>query len=174
MKFKKTLLVASLAMGIANFANAAVTDQGHGTVTFHGHIISAPCSIDGDSVDQKIEMGDIANKALENGGTSTPKPFQILLKNCDVATQDTVTATFTGTEGANGNLGITGDAKGASIVMTDGAGNAIELGKPTAAHALQNGDNTLEFSAYLQGDGASSTVVPGEFQSITDFTLAYP
>lgn len=171
MKFNKTLLAVSLVMGVASFANAA--DQGHGTVTFHGSIIDAPCSIDGDSVDQKVELGDIANTALENGGTSTPKPFEIMLKNCSLTTKKSVTATFTGAEGANGNLGITGDAKGASIVLTDGAGEQVKLGKATGAQTLQNGDNTLSFSAYLQGDGASAAIIPGEFQSITDFTLAY-
>ncbi|HDX4396459.1 fimbrial protein [Enterobacter cancerogenus] len=171
MKFKKTLLAVSLMMGITSFANAA--DQGHGTVTFHGNIIDAPCSLAGDSVDQKIEMGQISNVELENGGSSTPKPFDIQLENCSTATLKSVTATFTGAAGANGNLGITGDAKGASIVLTDGAGTKIELGKATAAQTLQDGNNTLAFSAYLQGDGASAAIVPGEFTGITDFTLAY-
>jgi len=30
----------------------------------------------------------------------------------------------------------------------------------------------LSFSAYLQGDGASSAT-PGDFSAVTDFTLAY-
>jgi type 1 fimbria pilin len=172
MKLNKLMLAGAFVMCASSFANAAA-DQGHGKVTFHGYIIDAPCSIDGDSVDQKIEMGDIANSALENGGTSTPKVFDILLKNCSLTTAKSVTATFTGAEGTDGRLGITGSASGASIALTDGAGTQIKLGKPTAAQTLQNNDNTLTFSAYLQGDGASATVVPGEFSSITDFTLAY-
>ncbi|HBV9912402.1 TPA: type 1 fimbrial protein [Klebsiella aerogenes] len=169
MKLNKIMLAASVVMGMSSFAHAA--DQGHGTVSFHGSIIDAPCSIDPDSADQKIELGEISSVALDNSGTSTPKPFQILLKNCSTATLSSVTSTFTGSEGVDGKLGITGSAAGAGIVLTNGDGSKIELGKPTKAQAIQDGDNTLSFSAYVQGDGAS--VTPGEFNGITDFTLAY-
>ena len=171
MNFNKVFFALSVVMSVASVANAA--DQGHGTVTFHGHIIDAPCSINSDSVDQKIELGDISNAALKDAGTSVPKPFQILLENCSLETEKTVTTTFTGAAGANGTLGITGDAKGAGIVLTDGAGAKIKLGEATAAQTLQDNDNTLSFSAYLQGDGGEVAVIPGEFQSITNFTLAY-
>ncbi|MEN4700025.1 fimbrial protein [Pantoea agglomerans] len=176
MKLNKIMLAVSVVMGMSSLAHAAdpvhsAADQGHGKVTFHGSIIDAPCSIDPDSVDQKIELGEISNVALEKSGSSTPKPFQILLKNCSTATLKTVTSTFTGAEGVDGKLGITGEAAGAGIVLTNGDGTKITLGKATKAQTIQNGNNTLSFSAYVQGDGAS--VTPGEFNSITDFTLAY-
>lgn len=174
MKLSKIMLALALAGGVASFAQAA--DQGHGTVTFKGSIIDAPCSITPDTVDQTVDLGEVSNVALEANsftGTSTPKNFEIKLENCDVTTLKTVTTTFTGSEGATSNhLGITGTASGASIAVTDGSGKEIELGKPTDAHALQAGNNTLMFSAYLQGDGASA-IVPGDFTSIADFTLAY-
>ena len=45
---------------------------------------------------------------------------------------------------------------------------------PTKEQVLQDGNNTLSFAAYLQGDGDSTNVVTeGEFQAVTDFTLAY-
>ncbi|MEI4896283.1 type 1 fimbrial protein, partial [Klebsiella pneumoniae] len=44
----------------------------------------------------------------------------------------------------------------------------------TKEQVLQDGNNTLSFAAYLQGDGDSTNVVTeGEFQAVTDFTLAY-
>ncbi|MGB8665541.1 MAG: type 1 fimbrial protein, partial [Serratia inhibens] len=52
-------------------------------------------------------------------------------------------------------------------------GQVIELGKPTKEQALQDGKNTLSFSAYMQGDGASAVITEGDFQAVTDFTLAY-
>jgi len=170
MKLNKFMVAASMVIGITSFAHAA--DQGSGTVTFHGSIIDAPCSIDPGSVAQKIELGEISNVALDGGGSSTPVAFQILLKNCSIATASTVTATFTGAEGKNGKLGITGDASGAGIVLTNGDGSKVELGKPSNAQTIQDGDNTLSFAAYVQGDGESA-VVPGEFTGIADFTLAY-
>lgn len=181
MKLNKTVLAVSLALGITSFAYAAddaVKDQGHGTVTFTGSIIDAPCSIDPDTIDQTINLGQVSNVALaenENKGTSTPKNFEIRLEKCNLGAQGkAVTATFTGAPGGTaGLLGMTGTAKGASIAMTDGSGKLITLGQATGAQVLQNGKNTLSFAAYVQGDGGTEAIVPGDFKSITNFTLAY-
>ncbi|HEY1847464.1 MAG TPA: fimbrial protein [Buttiauxella sp.] len=177
MKFNKTIL--AMAMGfsmVAGAANAAgtTTDQGHGKVTFTGSIIDAPCSIAAKDVDQIVPLGEIANKSLESGGKSEPHPFDIELVNCDLGTVQTVTTTFTGAADTNAPamLGIAGSASGAGIVLTDGSSKPITLGQPTDGQILQNGTNTLLFSAYLQGDGASE-IVPGAFTSVTNFTLAY-
>ncbi|MTH44958.1 fimbrial protein [Intestinirhabdus alba] len=180
MKLNKIMLAASVVMGLASFAHAEdpapVTippDQGHGIVNFHGTVIDAPCSVNPDSDGQTVELGQISNVLLDNGGSSAPKTFQIQLENCSLSVAKGVTTTFTGAEGQKGKLGITGDVKGAGIVLTDGTGKAIELGKPTAAQQLAAGEKaaTLEFSAYLQGDGAA--VNPGEFNSIANFMLSY-
>lgn len=183
MKLNKIMVVAVMALGMSSVANAAVQDQGHGKVKFTGSITNSPCSITPETVDQVVELGPVSNVALKDGGTSTPKNFEIMLENCDLITKDagknnTVSVTFTGMESLanNGRLGITGTAKGASIAITDGSGKNIVLGSATKAQTLQNGNNTLSFSAYLQGDvasGTSSTIIPGNFQSIADFTLAY-
>lgn len=80
----------------------------------------------------------------------------------------------------NGLLGITGTAKGASVAITQGDGEIIKLGEPTKEQVLQNGNNTMNFAAYMQGDGgtgagagSSDTITEGEFQAVADFTLAY-
>ncbi|WP_336219259.1 fimbrial protein [Citrobacter amalonaticus] len=177
MNTKQIAFIAAMISG-AVMANANATDQGHGTVTFIGSIIDAPCSITPDTQDQTVKLGAISNAALENGGTkdgtSVPRDFVIKLENCTDATSQTVTTTFTGAEGATaGSLGITGDAKGASIILTNGDGKQIKLGEATDPHMLQDGDNTLLFSAYLKGDGATATITPGDFTAIADFTLAY-
>ncbi|HEX4502384.1 MAG TPA: fimbrial protein [Scandinavium sp.] len=177
MNFKKLALAS--AMGIVMFAGAAnaASDQGHGKVTFTGSIIDAPCSINPDSIDQTVNLGEVSNVALKadgNTGTSVPRNFEIKLENCDVTTLKTVSTTFSGAEGASdGSLGVTGTAKGASIILTNGDGVQIKMGEASAARTLQNGNNTLLFSAYLQGDGASATVTPGDFTAVADFTLAY-
>lgn len=175
-------MAAVLVFGATSVAQAAdIKDQGHGTVTFTGSIIDAPCSIDPTSIDQTVDLGAVSNVALTEGGRSKPQNFDIKLVNCSVATGKTVTTTFNGPEGGiKGSLGMTGTAKGASIVMTDGNSNVIELGKATTAQALTNGNNTLLFTAYLQGnpDGATpeakNVIVPGDFKSVSNFTLAYP
>ncbi|CAI1246783.1 Fimbria A protein precursor [Serratia quinivorans] len=171
MKLNKIMLLVSLTLGAASFAHAA--DEGHGTVTFTGSIIDAPCSITAETSDQTVRLGQVSSVALLDGGKSTPQAFSIDLENCNVELLSEVTTTFTGGESAvqPGLLGIVGTASGASIAITDSSGELLPLGQASAAHALQEGNNTLLFSAYLQGD--STTVVPGEFQSVADFTLAY-
>ncbi|NTY86590.1 type 1 fimbrial protein [Serratia fonticola] len=175
---KLNQLVMALGLGVAMIAGGAnaADDQGHGSVNFEGSIIDAPCSIDPDTIDQTVNLGQVSNVALQadnNTGTSIPKTFQIRLEGCNLSTAETVLTTFRGAEGANGLLGITGTAKGASIAITDGTGKLIELGQASKPQGIGNGSNTLQFSAYLQGDGASATIVPGNFTSVADFTLAY-
>ncbi|CAI2489709.1 MULTISPECIES: fimbrial protein [Serratia] len=176
-KLKMAMIMG--AMGASFIANAAVVNQGSGKVTFTGSIIDAPCSIAADSADQTIELGQVSQVSLKDGGKSTVKPFYINLENCELTTSgpgknNAVNLTFTGASGKDqdGRLSITGTAKGASIAITDGTGEVIKLGTATNAQTLQSGKNTLSFSAYLQGDGASSAT-PGDFSAVTDFTLAY-
>ncbi|WP_419792777.1 fimbrial protein [Serratia fonticola] len=171
MKLNKFAIATVLAFSGISVANAA--DMGHGSVTFKGSIIEAPCSISSESIDQSVNLGQISAASLANSGTSVPKNFTIALDNCTLTALKSVTATFTGAAGVAGRLGVTGTAKGASIALTDGANTVIQLGTASKAQNLQDGINTLAFSAYLQGDGDAVEVVPGDFTGITDFTLAY-
>ena len=174
MKLNKVMMAAVIAFGATSFAHAAVKDQGHGKVNFIGSIIDAPCSIAPESIDQTVDLGQVSNVALKDGGTSNPRPFDIKLEQCDTTTLKSVSVTFTGTE-STGNkdlLAIAGTAKGAGIVISYD-GKPITLGDATPSQNLNNNNNTLHFAAYLQGEGASSAVVPGDFTAVADFTLAY-
>lgn len=179
MKFNKIVTALILASGMATFAANA------GRVDFHGSIIDAACSIDPDSSVIDVNLGQIASKQLANEGSSTPVTFDINLKNCELsseggneesraAAKNTVSVTFGGSaaNATNDLLGITGNASGAGIAMTDGSGSRIVLGQATSARALIEGDNTLRFSAYLVGLNGQ-TAEPGNFASTADFTLAY-
>lgn len=173
MKLNKIMMAAVLAFGTISGAQAA--DQGHGKVTFTGSIIDAPCSIDPNSIDQTVDLGAVSNVSLLNGGTSDPKPFEIHLEKCSLATAKTVTATFDGAPGKDGLLGITGEAKGASIAIMDGSNNLVALGKPTGGQLISAGatETTLAFSAYLKGDGDKIDIVPGKFHSVANFIMDY-
>lgn len=171
MKLNKTVLAIVVALGMSSVAHAA--NQGQGKVIFNGAIVDSPCSIHPESEQQTVELGQISNAALKDGGKSTPRNFSIALENCALDAKNKVSLTFTGMESKAGNglLGITGTAEGASVVITSGDGAQIALGEATKEQQLQDGNNTLNFSAYVQGDGAD--VTEGEFQSVADFTLAY-
>ncbi|WP_336769298.1 fimbrial protein [Pantoea endophytica] len=174
MRFNKMSVALGLGlMMTASLANA-VNSQGAGTVTIKGSIIDAPCSINPGSQDQTIDLGQVSKKQLAAGDKSTPVPFNIKLENCDFTAGKDVSVTFTGQASAAVPtlIGMTGTASGASIGLTDGSGQLIKLGQPSTM-TLQNGSNTLSFSAYLQGDGASATITPGVFQSTVDFSLDY-
>ena len=57
-------------------------------------------------------------------------------------------------------------------VITDAGGKQIKLGTPSAAQALRDGNNDLNFAAYLQGSAAEAAV-PGDFTAIATFALTY-
>lgn len=174
MKFNKLVLAAAVLLGTITSVQAA--DEGSGVVRFTGSIIDAPCSIDPNSADQAIELGAVSSVALVDGGNSVPKPFEIRLENCSIDVAKTVKTTFNGAAGEGGLLGITGDASGAGIALTDGNGASIALGTASAGQLLSVGasEAILSFSAYLKGNGgAADTIVPGEFSSVANFMLTY-
>lgn len=172
MKLNKLVIALGMVMA-AGAANAA--DQGHGTITFSGSIIDAPCSITSNTANQTVDLGQVSNSALQNGQTSSPKAFFIQLEQCDASKLSTgASVGFTGATDANNKdmLGITGSAKGAGIVITDGSGTPVKLdGTASAPQTIGDGSNKLSFSAYVQANGAS--VTPGDFSSTADFTLSY-
>lgn len=174
MKLNKIMMTAVVAFGLSSTAFAA--NQGQGKVTFSGAIIDAPCSISPESVDQTVELGQVSNSLLKKGGKSTPKAFSIDLENCELEEgKKKVSLTFSGVESKNqkGMLAISGAASGASVAITDAGGNLLNLGTASATTAVNEGSTKLRFAAYLQGDGSSTAVVPGDFTAIADFTMAY-
>lgn len=188
MKLSKIVLAMGLGMtlvsGLANAAASGTTvaagHAGHGTVHFKGEIIDAPCSIAPESADQTVDLGQVSNSALKDGGESSPVAFSIKLQNCDISKYKTVTATWSGTEDTNqaGVWGITGTASGAGIVLRDASEKLIKLGTETASTTLTANDTTIAMSAFLKGDGKDASgnsvdVVPGAFTGAADFVLAY-
>ncbi|NEG60092.1 fimbrial protein [Pantoea agglomerans] len=182
MKLSQIALAMGLSMALfSGLANAAASGTvaagtaGHGTVHFKGEIIDAPCSIAPESADQTVDLGQVSNSALKDGGESSPVAFSINLQNCDISTYKTVTATWSGTEDTNqaGVWGITGTASGAGIVLRDASEKQIVLGAETAATTLTADDTTIAMSAFLKGDGTNTPIVPGAFTGAADFVLAY-
>lgn len=180
MKFNKVASVIILGMGMfALGANAA--DQGSGKVTFTGSIIDAPCSITPDTADQTVDLGQVAAHVLANEGTSTPRTFTIDLENCEFSSDEdgnklknTVSVTFSGSAstGDATMLGLTGDAAGAGIVITDEKGSKVNLGEASSLYNLAGESNSLGFTAYLQGI-KDTTVTMGDFESVANFTMQY-
>ncbi|ATM76884.1 MULTISPECIES: fimbrial protein [Serratia] len=178
MKLTNIALATVLSLGMVSLANA---DAGSGKVNFEGKIIDAPCSIAPESIDQTKSFGQVANVELVNGGKSTNVVnFDIKLQGCDISSKNKVQVTFAGPNGGatgttNTLLAITGAAKGASIAMFDGSNQPITLGTATTVQNLIAGNNTLSFTAFLQGHAGTTLtdIVEGDFTSTTNFTMAY-
>ncbi|WP_265494880.1 fimbrial protein [Providencia heimbachae] len=171
----KKIILATLISG-AMSASVLAADMGHGKVSFKGSIITAPCSISPDSIDQTVDLGLVADSTLAGGGKSTPRTFDVLLENCKAEDLESgVQLTFSGAaasfDATNKTLGIIGTASGAGVQITNPAGQVVTLGTPSPFQAIQEGNNTLRFAAYLIGDGDKATT--GEFSSVADFTLNY-
>ncbi|WP_047288750.1 fimbrial protein [Pseudomonas protegens] len=180
----RSLVGAIMAVTLAATSAASYAkDQGHGVITFRGAIIDAPCSIAQESQYQIVDLDQVSNVTLKNGGKSNPKIFKIELRGCELGALKSATATFTGSPSSNPDLlAIKGTAQGASLAIADHAGTLIKLGEASPAQTLSNGNNFLQFSAYLQGDmvtpggGGQATpaeIVPGDFETLANFTLAY-
>ncbi|MBG5898532.1 fimbrial protein [Providencia stuartii] len=171
----KKVILATLISGA--MSSAALAGAGSGTVTFTGSIIEAPCSIAPGEENQEVPLGQVSNVTLAAGGSSSAQPFSIQLEGCNLENNNQVTVTFNGTAaGATGTPGadllqITGDASGAAVKIMNASGATIAVNSGNTQNYVQ-GDNTLKFQAALQGlEGA--TIVPGNFQAVTNFTLAY-
>ncbi|HHR6130244.1 TPA: fimbrial protein [Providencia alcalifaciens] len=156
---------------------APAANQGNGEITFRGAIIDAPCSINPESVEQTVELGQVSKVALKNGGKSIMKPFSIQLENCEIEKgKETVSVKFTGTESSEveGALEINGSASGASVAIADNSGKMIKLGDKSPVESVVEGTTALNFKAYLQGHtDAGANVVPGDFTAVANFAMSY-
>lgn len=171
----KKVILATLISGVMS-ASALAANSGSGDITFTGSIISAPCSIAPGEENQEVPLGQVSDVTLIAGGASSSQPFSIQLEGCNLEGDNVVKVTFNGTEAVNGGtntgmLQITGDASGAAVKIMSTSGAQINV---NSEHKQQyvKGDNELKFTAALQGF-KGTTVVPGNFSAVTNFTLAY-
>ena len=178
MSMKKIVLALAVSSVVAVTAQAA--NQGSGKVNFHGEVIDAACSIDANSLKQTVELGSVAKVALYKGGKSTPVDFAIQLRNCDITDKTTTTVEFKGiagesAEGLDKAFAVSGPAAGAlGVVVTDAGGKVIAPGSTSPVFTLNDGDNELNFKAYMQGaSNASSAIAPGGFTATADFVMDY-
>lgn len=184
LKMKRRLLtltaLASLTLSGYSLAAEPPGSQGNGEIMFKGSIIKAPCGLapgeNGDN--QQIEMGQISDAQLRTVGYGKQKDFRINLIGCsfDPAATDEVKVNvrFDGMSvgGTNGFLGVTGEAKGLAIRLTDSASKQVKVGTISDNYTLRTGDNSLLFSAQaVKLDGED--IVPGSYSGLTNFSLTY-
>ncbi len=174
---KLSTLSISLGLTAAIMAGSAVAAEQGGKVTFTGSVTNSACSISPESSDQTIDMGQVSIKDLTDGDKTTqPRNFDIALENCvlDEDAQNMVSVTFSGAAASfePGILGVSGTASdiGVAIAEQNSGASFLPLGTASQAQTLNNGNNTLHFSAYLMGGDKPTE---GDFSSVANFVLAY-
>ena len=162
----KSVIAGAVAMAVVSFGvNAA--PQGQGKVTFNGTVVDAPC-------------GQVSKVLLNNGGSSTPKNFDIKLTDCDVTNYKkagkagTVSLTFSGVQAGTDMLQTVGTTNTA-ILVTDPHGKAVKFDGTTATgvSSLVDGDNTIHFTALVKKDTSGNDVAEGAFSAVANFNLTY-
>ncbi len=102
LRFISSALAAALSAATGSYA--AVVDGG--TIHFEGELVNAACSVNTDSADQVVTLGqyrtDIFNAV---GNTSALIPFTIQLNDCDPVVAANAAVAFSGQADAiNDNL----------------------------------------------------------------------
>ncbi|KOC88586.1 hypothetical protein NG42_16065 [Winslowiella iniecta] len=145
-----------------------------GEINFTGRVVSQPCVVAPDSADIDVDMGRISKQDLLQNGKSQTKNFSIRLTNCNTSTVQSVRVTFSGNEDSKlpGRLDITGDADGAAIRLLNQDGSAIIINNPAQGIPLNDGENTLNFGAYLEAQPATE-LVTGNYAASANFILSY-
>lgn len=161
MKLRNILVAASTTLALsAGMVHAAdvITVTG-GTVHFRGSLVAAPCSVNANSADQVVTLGEYTLHQFKAKGDKTSLlPFKIILEDCDTSIAQTAAVAFSGQQDSADNgllaidsssMGNTTTASGVGIQILDETSTAV---KPdgtqfSSAHKLIDGQNTLNFSA---------------------------
>lgn len=186
MKFSKiaSTVIASLAL-VAGAAHAEDTTTpvsvNGGTVHFKGELVNAACSVNTESSEQTVNLGQYRTaKFTKIGDTTSNIPFNIVLNDCDPLVAKTAAVAFTGqldatdktllavTSGSNDNT-----AKGVGIEILDSKSTTLTPDGATfsAAQNLIEGTNTLSFTARYKSTAA--TTAPGQANADATFVMKY-
>lgn len=179
-----TLFAATLLALSGSALAAGTTSVAGGQVHFNGTVVDAACSVDEDSVDLNVDMGQVRTakfagadgKVAPGTAANQKRPFTIKLSDCDTTVSQNAAITFSGNAPAAmptalDNTAGAGSAVGIGIQLYDNVGKALGLGTASPAYALINGENSLVFSADYITTG--TTVKAGDVQATATFNVTY-
>lgn len=175
MRVSQKFAMVSLLMGLPVMASA----DGSATVNYSGTLIALPCTIQPGMEDLYIEMGDVFPQNLYAYTRTPGTEFSFVLEDCDTSLGSTITATFTGVSNGQGLLEFdsTSSASGALIGLETLSGRALPIdGTTVYSMPIADGDMTLKFRAYVQGDTAAiaaKNITPGMYWATLTYALSY-
>jgi len=152
-----------------------------GEVMMSGEIIDAACVVDDRDREKWIEFDLLTARDIRSQtGNGITRSFHIHLRGCSLESQiypgvfyRRASVNFSSDLASSDNqlIGITGDAKGFGIRLSDADGNTVKLGEPTSDFHLKDGVNTLSFKATIVP--VNNNVRVGEFYATARFFLDY-
>ncbi|ENY5536618.1 fimbrial protein [Salmonella enterica] len=154
-------------------------------VDFKGTLVEEPCIVapgdDGSNV--VVDFGTIPEKTFYSiyGRRTWSQPFHILLTECDVSLGKEVKVTFNGTEDREqpGLIALTSNlyVQHLAVGLQTHTGVELPVNKQTSSYTLVDGNNQLNFKAYIQAsdEGVKNhSVGKGNFEALATFELEYP
>lgn len=193
--FRKTLIATAAVTAIMSTAPSvfaapvANNDFGHGTITFHGSVTEAPCSIVPGDENLDINLGQVSQNMLGAADQgSAPVNVVIHLNSCQfeahttnapnpdygvMSKVDVEFANYNTTDESKGLLNNTGDATNVSVQLLDNGGHPMALSHipdGTNAHQLTGTAGEMTFKARMLASGKAT---PGSVSAKVDYKLKY-
>ncbi|WP_423061473.1 fimbrial protein [Citrobacter portucalensis] len=168
---KKTMLSACFVL----FAGNALAADG--TIHFTGSISDQTCTVDSNSQDLTVDLGKVAQSALNGskGKRVAPTQFTIKVASCP-ATVTGASIKFDGNANSDDTTllaldGDTGVATGVGIQIADKTGTVIPLHNASPNYTLVSGDNSFDFVARYVA--SKDEVGTGTANATSEFTIVY-
>ena len=151
--------------------------QGEGRVNMQGAIIDTACAIATESREQAVEMDIVPISEITRGGQGRSVPFSIELINCVLERADKnlpdwkqFRITFDGH--VDGEMfGISGNASGIALKITDADGNIAKPGKSLPPVSILPGSYRLNYAMTLISN--QRPLKTGDYFSAVRFKMDY-
>lgn len=177
-KFKYPLLViSSMFIFYSSYSMPNSTLHGWGVVNMQGAIIDTACAIAVESRYQTVDMDVVPIADIIRDGQSQIKPFVIELVNCTLERANKNSpgwkqfqVTFDG-DAEGGLFGVSGEAAGIVLQITDAAGNIATPGNPLPRDDIIPGDMRLNYALKLVAN--NSVLKAGDYSLAVRFKLDY-
>lgn len=147
-------------------------------MTFHGALVTEPCTLRPGDEAIELQFGPVADKYLYKNKRTLGKPIELHLQACDLSHDSTVKVLFSGPENTQlpGFLALSGGARGFAIGLERPDGRPVLLNTLSQAWSLSRNETVISLNAFLQTEPdahVQRTITLGEFEAMMMFTLEY-
>jgi major type 1 subunit fimbrin (pilin) len=171
----RKIIAAAFLASVVSIPAVVAAD---GTIKFEGEVTDDACVVDTNSKNLTVTLGKVSSSALKGtGSTAAPTKFQLILKDCPIATNAVVKFDGTSVAGDNSMLALTAGtetAEGVAIQLSDASQKVVNLSESSQPYALVAGagtQNKLDFVARYKA--ISDTIVAGTANASAQFTVVY-